>query len=374
MRASKFPDLVVHALRIEQRPDAPLFAFGINGRLIQQFATVNPAHRDGKGVLEGYQRDQVRSHIKQIRDYLNSDGAMLPNAVVLAFDTSVKFEPFDGVVLNEWGTPGILHIPVPAPGEPKSAFIVDGQQRISALSELPPNREFPVVVVGFSTDSIQLQREQFLLVNRTKPLPRDLLNELLPGVETALPAAWRMRQTSSRVLNYLRFEPSSPFYGRIRGIGSLGVEATISQAAVLAVIEGSIRSKGILEQFYSIDAEDYQIELMGMTVSTYFGAVATVWPKDWASTAWSSRLVHGVGIVSMGRVMEYAMGDIDSEEDGAASEVAKRLRRMKPYCAWSSGSWPKLRCKWNELQNTSQDKRRLSDYLIKVYLRENLGR
>ena len=72
------------ALRIEQRPDVPLYIFGVNGRLIHQFATVNFAERSVDGVLAGYQRTRVAAHIAQIRAYLAHDDALLPNAIVIA--------------------------------------------------------------------------------------------------------------------------------------------------------------------------------------------------------------------------------------------------------------------------------------------------
>src|ERR1700678_2029601 len=62
--------LKVNALRITQRPDVPLYVFGINGRLVQQFSTVRIAERDGAGELAGYQRARVSTHIRDIRNYL----------------------------------------------------------------------------------------------------------------------------------------------------------------------------------------------------------------------------------------------------------------------------------------------------------------
>ncbi len=145
------------------------------------------------------------------------------------------------------GRLGFCRIPLPGPGEPRPGFIVDGQQRTSALSELPPDRHFPVVIVGSVTDSPQLQRDQFVLVNKTKPLPRDLLNELMPHISASLPTAWRVRRVAATVLEHLRFNADSPFVGRIKGIGPpAGPGANISQAAVLAVIEYSIRRNGVL--------------------------------------------------------------------------------------------------------------------------------
>src|SRR5436305_11913054 len=88
--------LRVNALRVEQRPDVPLFVFGIDGRLVQQFASVHFAERDGSGELLGYQRARVERHIREIRDYLVQDDAVLPNAIVVAFDGSATFTPLDG--------------------------------------------------------------------------------------------------------------------------------------------------------------------------------------------------------------------------------------------------------------------------------------
>ena len=60
---------------------------------------------------------------------------------------------------------------------------------------------FPVVIVGFQASSPELQREQFILVNKTKPLPRDLLNELLPHIQASqLPKPWQLRQTAGSEL------------------------------------------------------------------------------------------------------------------------------------------------------------------------------
>ena len=236
------------ALRIEQREDVPLYVFGVNGRLIHQFAAVHAAHREGNGAVLGYQRTQVASHIRQIRDYLEQADAMLPNAIVVAFENSVSFVAAERAIRSRWGTPGVLHVPLPGPRDPKPGLIVDGQQRTAALAQLPPDRQFPVVVVAFATSSAGLQREQFVLVNKTRPLPRDLLNELLPHVDTTLPRAWRVKRVAAQVLEHLRWEKDSPFYGRIRGIGASGEGASISQAAVLGVIEQSIRRGGVLAE------------------------------------------------------------------------------------------------------------------------------
>ena len=225
---------------------------------------MNFAERSRDGVLTGYQRERVASHISQILAYLRQKDALLPNAIVIAFDKEVAFSPLPGVIRSEWGTPGHLIVPLPGRGGRKPGFIVDGRQMLvcQALAQLEPSRQFPVVVVGFTALSADLQREQFVLVNKTKPLPRDLLNELLPHVGTELPKPWRLRRVAAGDLGLLRYNKESPFYGRIRGVGSYG-EGNISQAAVLGVIEGSIRRGGVLSGFYSAATDTADIRSDG---------------------------------------------------------------------------------------------------------------
>src|SRR4051812_14530150 len=115
----------VHALRIEQRPDVPIYVFGVNGRLVHQFAAVDAAQRSSDGVLVGYQRETVARHIAEIRQYLSGPAALLPNAIVIAFDSHVRFQAQKGAIRTEWGTPGRLEIPLPSKGEAKPGFIVD---------------------------------------------------------------------------------------------------------------------------------------------------------------------------------------------------------------------------------------------------------
>jgi DGQHR domain-containing protein len=360
--------LKLNALRIEQRKGVPLYVFGVNGRLVHQFASVQAAQRSADGVLVGYQRTRVARHIAEIFSYLSSQNAVLPNAIVLALEEEATFEPAFGALRNEWGTPGCLQIPLPEPGESKPCVIVDGQQRVSALAQLDPKKHFPVVVVAFKATSEDLQREQFVLVNKTKPLPRDLLNELLPHVSSELPKAWQLRRVASEVVELLRFDGSSPFVGRIRGLGSGGEGCNISQAAVLDVVETSIRRGGVLSPLVSKDRREFDSTAMARVLSVFYTGVARVWPYAWNESPRTSRLVHGVGISALGRLMDLVMTEVDATSPRATSSVERRLRKISRRCAWTEGEWPApLRMPWQYLENTAQDKRRLADYLISEY-------
>src|SRR5260221_4803072 len=81
----------IPAIEVRQSPGRVLYSFAIDGKLIPSFAAISRVHRR-EAALEGYQRPEVLAHIAEIRDYLESESPMIPNAVVIAFDKRVRFE------------------------------------------------------------------------------------------------------------------------------------------------------------------------------------------------------------------------------------------------------------------------------------------
>jgi DGQHR domain-containing protein len=363
-------NITVNALRVEQCKNVPLYLFGIDGRTLSQITSISHADRTGDGVLSGYQREQVGAHIKEIARYLSSEGAILPNSIVVAFDERVIFTPLQGVQSSEWGTFGQLMIPLAAnAASPKAGWIVDGQQRLTAVCRLDPKKKksFPVIVSAFQATSQEFQREQFILVNSARGLPRDLTNELVPDVSGMLPSRLEKRRVAARVLKQLRFDPTSPFCGRIRGLGPTEAGANISQNAVLSVIENSIKARGVLFRFYGGQDGEHDLASMARVMSVFFEGVRKTWPDAWDGSPKTSRLVHGVGIVSLGYLMERIMSDVEYEDVSVVELVVGRLECVREVCAWMGGKWPGLGIAWDELQNTSSDKARLTDHLLKEY-------
>jgi DGQHR domain-containing protein len=134
------------------------------------FALVRRACRTSRGQLEGFQRPQVRSHIREIRDYLSHPEAVLPNPIVIGFVEGVKIRTVSR---------GIAEVSIDTRDGPRG-MVIDGQQRLSALAGLP-GKDFEVLVTILQCRDVEDLRGQFVLINRTRPLPRGLIRELLPG-------------------------------------------------------------------------------------------------------------------------------------------------------------------------------------------------
>ena len=362
--------LVVPAIEIVQGRGRKVFAFPVDGKLLPTFASVTRIARSESEGVTGYQRPEVISHISQIRKYLESANPMLPNAIVVAFDRSVYFKPVSGAVSAQHGRLGALHIPLTAEGEATPGLIVDGQQRSAALREAALKR-FPIFVVGFIADDEAEQREQFLLVNSTKPLPKGLLYELLPSIDAPLPDALARRRFPASVLERLNHDADSPVRGMIST--PTAPKGIVKDNSVLRMIENSL-SDGALYRFRSGTGEQCDLEGILRVLKAYWQAVSQVFPQAWAQPPKRSRLMHGAGIVAMGFVMDAIADRHRRVRTHTAKLFVPDLVAIAPDCRWTDGYWDfgsGNHVKWCDLQNTTRHIQLLTDFLLAQYRRMN---
>ncbi len=76
--------LARRALKITQAASAPLYMFTLTAGEVLQVADISRVARDDVGELIGYQRPEVRGHIQEITDYLDSDQPLFPNPIIMA--------------------------------------------------------------------------------------------------------------------------------------------------------------------------------------------------------------------------------------------------------------------------------------------------
>ena len=71
----------VPALRIRQGEERQLYSLAIEGKQISKIAAISRIRR-GEENLVGYQRPEVRNHIREIQRYIESSNPMIPNPAV----------------------------------------------------------------------------------------------------------------------------------------------------------------------------------------------------------------------------------------------------------------------------------------------------
>ena len=359
----------VPAIRVRQGEGREVFSFAIDGKLLCKFAAVSRIRSGGVEDLQGYQRAEVLSHISEIRRYLEGEAPILPNAIVVALTPSVVFTPDKRADQASNVMPGSLRItwdPAAQPHE-RPAWIVDGQQRLAAIREAQIGT-FPICVTAFITADEQLQREQFLLLNNTKPLPKSLIYELLPGTGGGLPAALAKKRLPAALTRMLNESTESPFRGRIKlATNPAGV---VRDNSVMRMIEHSLTDGALLRIRLGEGDDDNKHRRMLKLVNTFWGAVRDTWPEAWRLPPRKSRLLHGAGVVSLGFVMDE-MAELHQTDGRYNHEQAKsELAMIADRCAWTSGRWPfgeGRECPWNEIQNTSHDVNLLSNFLLREY-------
>jgi DGQHR domain-containing protein len=357
------------AIRVEQSRGKFLYTFGIDGKRLGEIATVSRIRRDKRARLAGYQRPEVVSHISEIRRYIESDHPMIPNAVVVAFDERVSFHCVGSRSKDGHSHVGVLRIPVDADADEwdRPGWIVDGQQRLAAVRDAAV-RAFPLVVVGFIAKNDREQREQFILVNSTKPLPKGLIYELLPTTDARLSSGLERRRFPAQLLDMLNHSPESPLVGMINTPTS--PDGVIKDNSVLRMLENSLSDGALYALSLTNRAKAAETRKMVEVVGAFWKAVAETWPEAWALPPRQSRLMHGVGIISLGFVMDASFERVGDPASVSQETFAADLAQLKDACRWTGGTWKLgngVVRKWNELQNTSGDIQLVADYLLSQF-------
>jgi DGQHR domain-containing protein len=363
-------ELVVRALHTTQGEGLDVYAFFIKGGDIVQVADISRIERDATDALKGFQRPEIRQHVKGIVDYLNQGEVLFPNAIILALSPDVRFvasrgsKPTGDTKVSESGT---LTLPIYDEGQ-RVAWIVDGQQRSIALSQAQ-HKDLAVPVIGFVSDKLSVQREQFILVNKAKPLPTRLINELLP--ETAaimLPRDLAVRKVPAELVTTLNQDPASPFFRLIKRASDRGASgAVVTDMALLSVIKSSLSNPlGALAPFKSVGREGGgDVAEMYRILTTYWSAVKAVFADAWGRDPKQSRLMHSAGLLAMGLLMDAIYARLATDAD--VPTVQRELEKVVPFCRWTKGTWETLGLAWNEVQNTPPHVKKLQDALVRAY-------
>lgn len=361
------------ALRIDQNPAHPLFMFTLTSDELLKVADISRITRDEDGTLIGYQRPDVRQHVQNIVDYLDSESIIFPNSIILALSSNVKFKQSRGPGADDgYAKSGTLEISLPSGDGPKPAWIVDGQQRAIALAKCK-RRDLPIPVNAFIADEVDLQRDQFLRVNSAKPLPRGLITELLPEVSSNLPANLSAKKMPSAICDWLNREKTSPFFGLVQRASTPKEEKSstvIADNSIVKMVEESLsQPSGCLFPYRNIATGETDFEGITTLLLIYWSSVRDVFPDAWGKPPTKSRLMHGAGIRAMGRLMDSIMPSIDPRKPTAGADVIRELKLIAPICRWTSGRWETMDdMKWNDLNNVPKHISILTNVLIRAYL------
>ena len=356
--------LSVRAIRTHQG-QVDIYTFFLQGPRLLEIGEISRLGQSDGGKITGFQRPEIRTHVRNITEYLNRGSVLFPNAIILALSPGVHFHTTRGPKprgVDPASEAGTLSIPIHT--NRKAGWIVDGQQRTLALGQTC-NRDLMVPIVAFISDELSEHREQFILVNKAKPLSPRLIDELLPEVGAILSRNLSARRAPSELCNTLNTQTSSPFYGLIRRPSSNDTpNSVVMDSSLIKVIRRSIQDpRGSLAACVSTDGSA-DLDTMFRLMVTYWSAVKEAFPEAWGLPPHRSRLMHAAGLEAMGVLMDQVMTRYEEPYDKCYATVRTILEQLAPRCRWTSGRWQSLDRAWNDIQCTSKDVRALSNFLV----------
>jgi DGQHR domain-containing protein len=362
------------ALRILQDEGRPVYLFTLRADELLQLAGISRVTRDDQGDLIGYQRPEVKKHVQNIVEYLDSNGGnvIFPNSIILALSSAVVFHQVRGPRVDDEGLAdaGTIELRIPRDDQHKPAWIVDGQQRTMAFTRCK-RRDFPVPVSAFVADDIDTQREQFLRINSTKPLPRGLISELLPKINTVLPSNLTARRAPAALCDILAQDPESPFFGLVKRSSSENEsgQEIITDTSLIQMLQDSFSPSGCLFSYRNVATGETDFAGVHKLLFMYWRAVQKTFPEAWGKPPTQSRLMHSVGIRAMGKLMDRLMSAVNVSDPESPAWVLNELKPLQSICRWTSGTWEEInQMPWNAIQNVAPHLRMLTNFLIRAQL------
>ncbi|MDV0441778.1 DGQHR domain-containing protein [Methanorbis furvi] len=167
-------------------------------------------------TIKTYQRVAKRSRLNKIAKYIQEKpGGIFPTSIVINLDAeskSFKFEPFQGTK-NENAIMGHLYLP----NKYHSAWIIDGQHRLYAYSDLPEASTATLPVIAFVNLKPEYQTKLFVDINgEQKSVPKNQLLSLYATLNRESPyPKQRLQSMYSTIALMLNDQDTSVFYHRI---------------------------------------------------------------------------------------------------------------------------------------------------------------
>ena len=312
--------LSLPVLKVEQ-PIGTFYIASVKARDLVEisFSDVRRLAEDQRDLEKylGIQRPVSPKRIKDIKKYIQASDATFPTSVILAVDEKcAEFNESTGRLALQ------AYIPEGDSGEAiipygKIAKVIDGQHRIAAFMDDEKNWSFDFLEDAFDINvsifvgaDVSEQANIFATVNlaQTK-VNKSLVYDLTELANTPSPY-----KTCHNVAVALDDEPSSPFYKRIKRLGTATpnrVKEPLTQASFVESLVRFISPDPVMDRnellagrklklasqvelekfpFRNLFIEDREVDIAEI-IYNYFTAIQEKWPDSWAAVERTGNLL-----------------------------------------------------------------------------------
>jgi hypothetical protein len=180
------------------------------------------------------------------------------------------------------------------------------------------------------------------------------------------------RRMPSALVDMLNRDPESPFFGLVKRASTEAEDrraAVVADTSLVEALKESLESpSGVLFPFRNMATGSTDTDGIRRVLLMYWGAVRDVFPEAWGLPPTESKLMGGVGIRAMSRLMDRVMVHVDITDPSAEIHIREELSHIADQCHWTSGTWEELGLPWDELQNVSKHISALSNLLARAYV------
>lgn len=253
-------EIRISATKLKQK-DKVLYLFKMNSKLLKAISYVTPRSEDNPEEL---QRVCIEQRAKEIGNWLKEENSLLPNAIVIDLNESVKIEPTadtDIVTIVLTDQDGGSY-------ENKIAYILDGQHRIRGF-DFSDGIEFDLPVVALHNMSDDIRGKVFIDINSKQvKVDERLLLDLMFGTHN-LPQDDERIYT---VIKGLNTNSDSPLCNRIQMLPEQR-DKWIKNTALFKQLKPHLSNGGVL---YS-KTSGQQITIL----TSYFNAFKETYSEAW---------------------------------------------------------------------------------------------
>lgn len=271
----------VNAIQIHQ-DDKDFYLFKMKAGDLLSIAFVNPREIDRES---GIQRTLKEARAKEIAEYIDSEGALLPNSIIINLQSKfIKIGKDSLEIKSEKG----------------STFVIDGQHRLKAFDYSKQN-DFELPVSAFVDLSVAEIAEIFVKINYyQKPVNKSLVYDLL-GISKKLFPDYVEAHEITKTLN---LTIGSPWFNQIKMLG-IG-KGIITQATFITSLEENKILKNVLGKFKI----DEKIKIL----SNYFEAIKQLFPQQWGHRG--SIVSKSVGIHAFVKIFPNVFSNVVKNSGG----------------------------------------------------------
>jgi DGQHR domain-containing protein len=247
------PDLIEPLPAIKGNMGKEVFySFVIEPEKLLKIAYIAHRAKTNEESIHTYQRMAKKSRLKKISEYIHEKNGIFPTSIVINIQTDrpLRFDP-SAKTSGKNAVLGTLYIP----NKYKTAWIIDGQHRLFAYSDLEESKNATLPVIAFENLEADTQAQLFVDINGEQVrVPKNLLINLWATLhwDSDNPNE-RIKALTSRLVNELNESVNSPLRDRILNIGG---RRTKTRNITLTALADEIRKRQLLGYVHSRKAKN----------------------------------------------------------------------------------------------------------------------